>query len=307
MSLRHTHSRTGGFEIHTLSNDALSLSIAPELGGRLVSLKDNNSGREWLDGWSPAGKRRIWQPTDPANFETGPGAGVDECFPTVLPCRIGRKSYPDHGDLWNRAPEFDRELAVRGVFRCFWKPGSVPVTFERRISIRGDKMLIDYRLENLADRNTPFLWAWHPLFTWKPGDQIRFPKSTATCLTGGGDSLPWPEISPGTDLSKAAFPKGATPAAKVFIAPKSKGVAEIHANSGSTLRLTWPAELFPYAGIWITRGFWKGLHHWAVEPTNAPVDCLSDIRNGTEPSPTQLGPGEVRNWRIAVRLRVESR
>jgi hypothetical protein len=49
------------------------------------------------------------------------------------------------------------------------------------------------------------------------------------------------------------------------------------AKSGASLALEWPAELFPYAGVWITRGVWKGLHHWAIEPTNAPLDRLSDI------------------------------
>jgi hypothetical protein len=68
--------------------------------------------------------------------------------------------------------------------------------------------------------------------------------------------------------------------------------------------LGWPASWFPYAGIWITRGFWKGLHHWAVEPTNAPVERLSDI---TEPSPvSQLAPREVREWTVTVKLATRS-
>jgi hypothetical protein len=133
------------------------------------------------------------------------------------------------------------------------------------------------------------------LFTWKRGDQIR--TTEKTCLTpGGGEVLPWP----GNDLSRAFFPKGATPAAKVFLGPLSKGRAEIHAANGARLSLAWPAALFPYAGIWITRGFWKGLHHWAIEPTNAPVDHLSDIK---EPSPVSLlAPREVREWTLRVKL-----
>jgi hypothetical protein len=99
MSILQTKKSERGFQIHTLANDSLSLSTAPELGGRIVSIRDRISGREWLDGWSPASKRRIWHPTDPTNFETGPGAGIDECLPTVSPCKIGRRSLPDHGEL----------------------------------------------------------------------------------------------------------------------------------------------------------------------------------------------------------------
>lgn len=298
MPVRHTAKEVGEFAIHTLSNETVAVSLAPELGGRIVSLRDRVSGREWLDGWAPAGKRRIWRPTDPSDFETGPGAGIDECLPTVLPCRIKRKFLPDHGDLWNQSPEFSVDSKLG--FSCRWNLKSLPLGFARRISlVEKDEIRFDYRLENRAAAPTPFLWAWHPLFSWKRGDQIR--STEKNCLSPGGDEvIPWPEAQPGNDLSRALFAKGATPAAKVFLGPLSRGRAEILAANGARLSLSWPSELFPYAGIWITRGFWKGLHHWAIEPTNAPVDRLSDI---SEPSPLSLlAPREVREWRLKVKL-----
>lgn len=292
MAIRHTQKTVGTFAIHTLTNHAITLSIAPELGGRIVSLWDRAARREWLDGWTPARQRRIWQPADPANYETGPGAGIDECLPTVLACKVGRKALPDHGELWPQAPEFD--LDPKGGFSCRWKLKSLPLDFARRISLQTNEVCFAYRIENRADTPTPFLWAWHPLFTWKRGDQIR--TTEKTCRSPRGEVLPWP----GNDLSRAFFPPGATPAAKVFLGPLSKGRAEIHASNGARLSLSWPAALFPYAGIWITRGFWKGLHHWAIEPTNAPVDRLSDIR---APSPVSLlAPREIREWTLRVRL-----
>jgi len=295
MAVRHTRKFVGDFVIHTLANDAIALSITPELGGRIVSLRDRVSRREWLDGWAPASKRRIWQPTDPANYETGPGAGIDECLPTVLPCKVGRKSLPDHGELWNQPPEF--EVDPKGGFYCCWNLESLPLGFERRISLANNVVRFDYRIENRADTPTPFLWAWHPLFTWKRGDQIR--TNEKTCLSPGGEVLPWP----GNDLSRALFPQGATPAAKVFLGPLPKGRADIQASNGERLSLAWPSTLFPYAGIWISRGFWKGLHHWAIEPTNAPVDHLSDI---LEPSPLSLlAPREVREWTLRLKLSAE--
>ena len=300
MHLRHTQKTVGDFAIHTLATAEVSVSIAPALGGRVVSLKDRRSGREWLDGWAPASKRRIWQPTDPANYETGPGAGLDECLPTVLPCWVGSTFLPDHGELWNQSPEF--EVDPHGVISCRWTLKSLPLAFARRISLVGNTLHFAYRLENLADTPTPFLWAWHPLFTWKRGDEIRFPASEKFCLTPGGESLPWPDAQPGSDLSRAKFPKGSTPAAKVFLGPLATGTAEIRALTGARLALTWPSNYFPYAGIWITRGFWKGLHHWAIEPTNAPVDCLSEVSELEAPAPTRLRPREVREWALRVAL-----
>lgn len=298
MHARHTSKTVDSFEIHTLSNDDVSVSIAPELGGRVVSLRDRISGREWLDGWSPAGKRRLWHPADPADFATGPGAGIDECLPTVLPCSLGRKPLPDHGELWNRPPDFDHESA--GVFSCSWRLESLPLLFTRNISPGNHEVRFEYNLQNLADVPTPFLWAWHSLFTWRRGDQIRFGPAVNKCRTPEGETLPWPEARPGCDLSQAIFPKGTTPAAKVFVGPLTDGLAEIRAKNGARLSLTWPADHFPYAGIWITRGFWKGLHHWAIEPTNAPVDRLSEVAASHSPSLSNLGAREIRNWTLIV-------
>ena len=293
--------RVNGFAVHTLRNESASVSMVPELGGRIVSLRDRITGREWLDGWSPAAKRRIWHPADPSDFASGPGAGIDECLPTVLPCRHGRKNLPDHGELWNTAAAFDEELASSGILASRWKLRTLPLAFERRISLRRHQIRLEYRLENLADSPTPFLWTWHPLFTFKRGDEIRFDRSIKTCLTGDGARLPWPEHETDCDLSRASFPKGAVPAAKVFIGPLDHGSAEIRAARGARLTLKWPAGLFPYAGIWITRGFWKGLHHWAIEPTNAPVDRLSDV---LDPDPvTQLAAGEIRKWTLVLGLK----
>lgn len=65
---------------------------------------------------------------------------------------------------------------------------------------------------------------------------------------------------------------------------------------------SWPAALFPYAGIWITRGFWNGLHHWAIEPTNAPVDRLNETAGSADPALCMLDPRETRRWSLAVGL-----
>lgn len=288
-----------GFEILTLANPAVSVSIAPDPGGRIVSLVDRASGREWLDGWSPPARRRLWHPSDPGDFASGPGAGIDECLPTVLPCTVGRKPLPDHGELWSRRPEVSAD--ANGI-SCHWSLECLPLDFDRHLSLAGNHIVINYQLRNRSRRPTPFLWAWHPLFSWKAGDRIRFPRAVTSCLhPGGTERIPWPQPARDVDLSRATFPKDSTPAAKVFVGPLTRGHAEIHSRRGESLALDWPAESFPFAGIWITRGFWKGLHHWAIEPTNAPVDRLSDI---ARPGPTdRLEPGETRAWQLSLTLR----
>ncbi len=291
-----------GFQIHTLANESVRLAVAPELGGRVVSLQDRVSGREWLDGWQPAAKRRLWHPTDPADYVTGPGAGIDECLPTVLPCTVKRKALADHGELWNQPAAMDAALVLAGVLACKWTLRALPLGFERRISLHANAVYFDYQLTNLAAKPTPFQWAWHPLFTWQPGDEMSFGPSINCCQAPDGTVMAWPKPEPGRNLARAEFAAGTDQAAKVFVGPLASGAAEIKSASGARLNLEWPSAWFPYAGVWITRGAWKGLHHWAIEPTNAPVDRLSDVAPNPDDTLCLLRPYELRRWRLVVRF-----
>lgn len=299
MTSHHSTETIAGFAIHTLRNEHLSLSVVPELGGRIVSLHHHGDKREWLDGWEPENARRLWQPADPAVFETSPGAGIDECLPTVLPCSIGERHFPDHGELWSRSAILDQSALSLGELNCSWLLHTLPLAFSRRSSLDGETIRLRYRLSNLAEDPTPFLWAWHPLFTIQEGDSLHFDRTVTRCHSATDGSLPWPEALPGQDLSRADTGSSEPAAAKVFLGPLAEGRVVI-TGSSSRLSLSWPASQFPWAGVWITRGAWKGLHHWAIEPTNAPVDHLSDLR---PPSAlTLLNPLETREWEIKINL-----
>ena len=296
MSSRHQEESCRGFAIHTLANERISLSLAPELGGRIVSIRDKQAPREWLDGWDPESERRLSHPTEPGLYETSNGAGLDECLPTVLPCQRDGVSFPDHGELWNTAPEFSHS---NEHLTCAWELSSLPLIFKRTIRLQGDTLLFKYRLENRAETITPFLWAWHPLFKLENGDRLLIDPSLSQCSSPEGRTLPWPAPENGQDLTIADTGKADPPAAKVFLGPLKEGKAILQGER-SQLSLSWPVNDFPWAGIWITRGAWKGLHHWAIEPTNAPVDHLSEVLKNTQ---TRLNPLETKSWSIEIKTK----
>jgi hypothetical protein len=301
MPAAHRQNTVQGFAIHTLTTAQVSVSLAPALGGRVVSLHDRTSGREWLDGWQPARARRLWAPADPSDFATGPGAGIDECLPTVLPSKHGKRPVPDHGDVWTMPVEVDPAGLARGRLVCRWALASLPLNFTRVITVRDDTVRFAYTLENRANQPTPYLWAWHALFSLKRGDTLAFAKSIDTCLAGGA-RVPWPVCAPGSDLSRAEVRGQPVPCAKIFVGPLRSGAATLRQADGAALDLRWPAKVHPYAGVWITRGFWKGLHHWAVEPTNAPVDRLEEAVAAHAPH-SWLGPRETKTWFVTARVR----
>jgi hypothetical protein len=301
-SFSHARQQIGDFEIHTLSDGASVFSVVPELGGRVVSITAPASGREWLDGWSPAAARRLARPADPADFATGPGAGLDECLPTVLPCAAAGAVLADHGELWNQPVAVVVDPARRSL-RCRWSLRSLPLGFEREISLVPGGLRFAYQIENLAARPTPYQWAWHPLFSFEPGDELSFAPQPTSCCDPQGTVLPWPASHPGCDLSRADL-RGVEPqCAKVFVGPLETACVRIRSAAGPWLGLEWPVEWAPYAGVWITRGGWRGLHHWAVEPTNIPLDRLADgLLRPDLRRLVMLQPGETRSWQVTVTL-----
>ncbi len=283
-----------GFELYRVEAGNISLVLVPALGGRIVSLRHLHGEREWLDGWSPENRRRLHLPADPSRYETGPGAGIDECLPTVLACEVDGHPLPDHGELWRTAPAFDPQ-----TLRCAWRLQCLPLHFERCLDIEGNTLRLNYRLQNTAARPVPYQWAWHPLFTLETQDRLHFEPTPSHCLATDGRCLLWPGAEPGQDLTRADVGVAQPPCAKVFVEVPAAARAEIRGPGGS-LRLDWPGELLPWAGLWINRGAWNGLHHWAIEPTNLARDRLSEARPGDDL--TTLRPLETRAWQLRLTL-----
>lgn len=301
-SVRHSVRKISGHAVHTLANAKVSLSIAPEFGARVVSLKDLVSGREWMDGWSPAGQRRLHPPRDPENFLTSPLAGIDECMPTIGRCRVAGREIPDHGETWNTPAPVDPGAAAEGAFVSTWSLRCLPLDFTRCISLSGATVRFDYALTNRsARRATPFLWAWHPLFAYRKGDRVEFPASIRKVLTGKGLVLPWPAGHPGCNLSRADIAVTGRRTFKGFVGPFAEGRAVLHDLRGPSLTLRWPVEVHPYAGFYLNRGGQgRGLSQWAIEPTNARTDNLD--RLVADKSPLHwLAPGETREWFVTAR------
>ena len=75
-----------GRSARLIESAEVRLVAVPSLGGRVVSLLDRRSGREWLvQGEAPAADDRSWE-AEAAVFAGREAFGWDECAPTVAPC-----------------------------------------------------------------------------------------------------------------------------------------------------------------------------------------------------------------------------
>src|SRR5690349_486482 len=70
-----------GFKAYQLTNELVRVAVVPELGARLISLKDLRTGREWL--WHPTAELKLFRNELGHKFENSPLVGLDECLPTI--------------------------------------------------------------------------------------------------------------------------------------------------------------------------------------------------------------------------------
>jgi len=269
------------------------VEVVPSYGGKMVSLRDKRTGREWLHGGNglvprrPEGTEEDWESFD--------RSGWDECFPTVDPCAYPEGEWagrpiPDHGEVWrvgwNGAVDHATDAAlVLGV-----KGRVLPYDFEKRVRLVSEsRMLVEYSVYNRSSSPLAFLWAMHPLFRVEPGMRLCLPPSVdeivvsfSACgrLGARGDVRRWPHPLPGVDLS-AVGPRGEGTAEKYYVRhPLAEGYARIaQQETGESLTVRFDPRLVPYLAVWANYGGWNGEHNLAMEPATGYLDRLDEAAN----------------------------
>jgi hypothetical protein len=275
-----------GFEVYTLNNGEIEISIVPELGAKIISLKNLRTGREWL--WHPPDGLRLFRNRNGDDFSESPLVGIDECLPTIAPCRWQGRELPDHGELWNAPWSIDAAALEEGILKTRVKLLISPFELERTIELHESEIRINYQLNNYSNAQEHFLWALHPLLRLEAGDQLELPASTRALLNGET----W------ADAIVTAVPEKNS--AKAFAMPVSEGFAAIkNSKTGDYLEFEWNPAENNTLGLWLTRGGWHGHHHFALEPMNAGSDSLL---LATEKKHCGVIPGlGSANWQLRIR------
>jgi galactose mutarotase-like enzyme len=276
-----------GFVVYVMNNGEVELVVVPELGAKIISLKNLRTRREWL--WHPKDNLKLFKNRPSDDFSTSPLAGMDECLPTISPCSWQGRELPDHGEVWNQPWKVDEDAWLKGVLTTSIHLKISPFVFERTIELHGNEARFGYKLSNLNSIEEPFVWAIHPLLRLAEGDELDLPSSTRALLNGAA----W------IDAITSAVPK--TNCEKVFASPVSVGSAAINNEiTGDRLEFAWEPSENKALGLWLTRGGWHGHHHFAIEPTNANDDSLV-VANARKQCGTVAGNGSVA-WQLSLKI-----
>jgi galactose mutarotase-like enzyme len=276
-----------GFNVYTLSNNKMEIAVVPELGAKIISLKNLQTGREWL--WHPGNDVALFRNRLGDDFSKSPLTGIDECLPTIAPCRWQACDLPDHGEAWTAPWSVNANAWENQILHASTKLKLSPFLFERTIELSGDEVRLNYQLTNQSDAERTYLWAIHPLLRLQPGDSLVLPSATRALLNGEK----W--IS---DLYHAPT-HGAC--AKLFAAPVADGFAAIENKINSNrLEFHWDPSENNTLGLWLSQGGWHGHHHFAIEPTNGEPDSLESAaaRNRCGILP---GSGSAK-WQITLKV-----
>lgn len=276
-----------GFAVYVLRTQMIETAVVPELGAKIISLKNLRTGREWL--WHPKDKLELFKNSSRDEFSASPLVGIDECLPTITPCSWRGRQLPDHGEVWSRPWIVDTEAWQKGILRASINLEHSPFKFERTLQLREDHLQFDYKLSNLAAMEEHFIWAVHPLLRLEKGDELELPESTRVLFNGEV----WVDA-----VASAIPPKKCS---KAFARPVREGrVAIRNVIHGDRLQFNWDPAANNTLGLWLNRGGWHGYHHFAIEPTNADHDSL-EVAAGLQRCRVVAGGGSTR-WTLSVRV-----
>jgi galactose mutarotase-like enzyme len=323
--LQHTH--VGLWHAIIMQNDAMRVTVIPEIGGKIISLQSRRTEREWLwkNPYLPLRKPSSAS-TDFGAFDTG---GWDEVFPTVNPCRVphsawGDRTLIDHGELWFRPWQIlgavvEPKAAAKVTLAV--DEADLPFRFERTLTLADGlaPLTADYSVTNKSTLPMPFIWAAHPLLAIEPGDSFCIPEGTRLSSTGtiglelatNVTEFAWPILplasGDALDISHAPEPS-ARFAIKLFAENVPNGAIEIaNHDQAEVLRLSLESLMSLHVGLWLNYGAWSGAntrpyYNAGVEPTNFPHD---DLNAAVHSHNSALAPGSIRRWEFSISIKAK--
>jgi galactose mutarotase-like enzyme len=320
MKAKSSSVRWGDFAAQSLASGAVSLTLVPDLGARVVSLRDLDSGREWLTSRRPptASETQPWAAED-AVFDGPVSFGWDECLPTVAPSPDpmdpSAPALRDHGEQWGRfAPTRPNDDGT--ALLTEWPTSRWGYRFTRRLSFRDARtVLIEYGLENRSERPMPMLWSMHPCLRLEAGSKLDLPgveAVRATWLNGmplEAGTLSWPSAAAApsaygepSQVDLAVVRPGSGWAAKYYAtAPRA---VRVTTPDGASLELDWDRSVAAALGIWVASGGWPlegdAVEQIALEPTTSGHDDLASA--SAEGKARVVESGGQLQWWVTLRL-----
>lgn len=266
-----------------VEGERLTALFLPQYGGKMVSLRDRESGFELL----AQDLAEVYLPqTITGSYIENEVSAFDDMFPTidpVTPTEGSRRGipYPCHGEVC-RVPHCVKE--EKGSLSMIYQSKSLQYTYQKEAEVtENGGIRINYVIGNLSEEVFPCLWAGHIMLTAVPGGYGVTPYEEGAPVTMMFDEDgEYGKAGEGIRckremlISREYHPKGN--AYKFYYQePMTEGWCGYHLpNLDKTLYLTYDEKKLPYLGIWVNNGIFKEMYNLALEPCTAPYDTYGN-------------------------------
>lgn len=267
-----------GIEIFAIESDHLTISIAPALGGKIIGIYNKHLKKEFL--WTNK-DLPLATHVHGADYDANFFGGIDELIPNDLPETIDSISYPDHGELWTTALQYqitDRKITLHGKLKLSGLSYSKTVYSDPSAPI----IWLDYKIKNETDEQRNFLWKLHAALHIEPGDKLITPAKHGKVIDPVYsrfktlDKFKWPFIE-NTDASIVPPENNTMDFLYLFDIPEGE-MQLLSSNDKHVFSYSYDKEIFPYQWYFASYGGFLGHYTAILEPcTNMPLSVNEAI------------------------------
>lgn len=289
--MKITRDNINGIEVIILENQHLKISVAPALGGKIISIFNKPLQHEFL--WTNKNLQlTINEPG--ADYDSNFFGGIDELIPNDLPESIDGIAYPDHGELWTS--RLQHEILPDNALKVSGQLNLSNLQYSKTLLLDPTRpaVKLDYNIKNTSGERRNFMWKLHAAININAGDQLlttakkaivadpaysRFKKETG--------EFNWPHIE-NTDASIVPGKNGSMDFFYLYNTPS--GEMQSLDKSGHLFSYTYDNKVFPYQWLFASYGGFLDHYMAILEPcTNMPIsvnDAVSLNQSAT------LAPGD---------------
>ena len=171
-----------------------------------------------------------------------------------------------------------------------------PWHYEKRLSLRGNRLHAQWRIRNAGSVPQAFVWICHCLWRLEPDMRFCYPPGVSAVLVDS--EIPTPLIT--TTVAEGEQ-------RKIYLQqPVAEGLCGFDwLGAGISVRLRFDRLRLPWLGFWITNGGWFGARHFGFEPTTGYYDTVR--RACASGTAVTLKPGENTEFSLEIIVSLLSR
>ena len=247
-----------------LENDSVRASFLPHDGGRLVSLIEKSSNREFI--WTNPRTSPLLR-YHGADYDNLSAGGIEEAFPNVFPDSFGGIELPFFGEVWPISWSFEESADGGLVMHALCS--AYPVRVSKHWTLLPNGLRCSYTLTNLSGLELPYLFGVHPSLNVMPGDKIHMPSGEYIVGSMFPEGLTEEKVFQWPMLDKRDLRVPASQTACEYLqiyTEKTGGTFSLEAGSGDIrLDVSFDEKYFTALSSWMIYGGWRGLYCVMVE------------------------------------------